>query len=37
MMPKIPLNLPRSLTWNQWAFTFTMATAPKLWKYMFKA
>ena len=33
--PKMPEKPPRSRTWNQCALTFTMATAPKLWKYMF--
>ena len=37
MTPKTPENPPRSRTWNQLAFTLTMATAPKLWKYMLTA
>jgi len=28
MVPKIPEKPPRSRTWNQWAFTLTMETAP---------
>ena len=36
-VPKMPPNTPRSLMWNQEALTLTMATAPKLWKYMFTA
>ncbi len=31
----MPPNVPRSRRWNHAAFTLTMATAPKLWKYMF--
>ena len=34
-MPKMAPKTPRSRTWNQGALTLTMATAPKLWKYMF--
>ncbi len=30
-------NVPRSRTWNQGAFTVTIETAPKLWKYMLRA
>jgi len=33
-MPEKP---PRSRTWNQCALTFTIETAPKLWKYMLTA
>ena len=36
-IPKIAPKTPLSLTWNQEALTFTIATAPKLWKYMFIA
>jgi hypothetical protein len=36
-MPNTPPSWPRSFTWNQEAFTLTMETAPKLWKYMFTA
>ena len=36
MVPKIPEKPPRSETWNQWALTLTIETAPKLWKYMFR-
>ncbi len=36
-MPKIVENVPRSRTWNQGAFTVTIATAPKDWKYMLSA
>ena len=34
-MPKMPPNVPRSRRWNHDALTLTIATAPKLWKYMF--
>jgi hypothetical protein len=34
-IPKMPPNVPRSRRWNQAALTFTIETAPKLWKYMF--
>jgi hypothetical protein len=37
IVPKIPEKPPRSFTWNQCAFTFTIETAAKLWKYMFAA
>ena len=33
-MPNSPPSTPRSRTWNHGAFTLTMLTAPKLWKYM---
>ncbi len=33
----MPPNVPRSRRWNHDALTFTIATAPKLWKYMFAA
>ena len=36
-MPKMAPKVPRSRTWNQEALTLTMATAPKLWKYMLRA
>ena len=34
---RCPEKPPRSVTWNQWALTLTIETAPKLWKYMFTA
>jgi len=30
----MPPNVPRSRRWNHDALTFTIETAPKLWKYM---
>ena len=37
MTPKMVEKVPRSETWNHGALTVTMASAPKLWKYMFNA
>jgi len=37
IIPNIPPNMPRSLTWNHGEFILTTLSAPKDWKYWFTA